>query len=65
MNKRMARLYTILVAMTAAFLVTPPDIFASNGESGHGTGVAIIFLWVAVILLRRSTVTKADSRESS
>lgn len=57
MNKRTARIFTILVAITAAFVVAPPDIFASNGQSGHGTGVAIIFLWMAVILMLAKLVS--------
>lgn len=57
MNKRKTRICTILAAIMAVFLVAPPEIFASSGESGHGTGVAIIFLWVAVILLLAKLVS--------
>jgi Kef-type K+ transport system membrane component KefB len=58
MNKRKARIYTIIVAMAAAFIVTP-TVQASSGET-HGHGVAIIFLWVAVILLLAKLVSLVE-----
>jgi Kef-type K+ transport system membrane component KefB len=52
MYKGKIRIYTILAAMATVFVLTPVVRASGGGESvGHGPGFAIIFLWMAVLLL--------------
>ena len=52
MKKRQARFLTIITAVAAAAAVVAPNVLASGAEEGgEGHSIAIIFLWVAVILI--------------
>ena len=57
MNKKTARIFTILIAFAAVYVVAPPSMYASTGESGDSASIATIFLWVAVILLLAKLVS--------
>ena len=59
MNKKQTRIFIIMVALVAT-VVAAPDVLAAGGEeaaSGHGHSIAIIFLWVAVILVLAKLVS--------
>lgn len=58
MNKRQARFLTIITAVAAAAAVAAPNVLASGAEGGgEGHSIAIIFLWVAVILILAKLVS--------
>jgi len=58
MNKRQIRTFTIVIAIAAALIATPNVLASSGGETGgEGHSIAVIFLWVAVLLVLAKLVS--------
>ncbi len=58
MNKKQTRIFTIMVALVATVVAAPNVLASAGSEAGaQGHSIAMIFLWVAVILVLAKLVS--------